>query len=172
MNDRTSEENWAGRILTRAGLCAERERLRAAGRRLAFTNGCFDLLHTGHVSYLQWARATADALAVGLNADESVRRLKGPLRPLLPETERAQVLAALRCVDYVTIFTEDEPADLIAALTPDVLVKGEDWAHYVSGREAVEAAGGRVALAPLVPGRSTSGLIARIIEAYGRGEQP
>jgi D-beta-D-heptose 7-phosphate kinase/D-beta-D-heptose 1-phosphate adenosyltransferase len=143
-------------------MLAERQRLRADGRRVAFTNGCFDLLHAGHVDYLEFARRQADALVVGLNSDASVRRLKGPTRPFVSEQDRAKVLAALEAVDYVVVFGEDEPADLIAALLPDVLVKGEDWRHYVSGRQVVEAHGGRVALAPLVAGRSTTDLAERI----------
>ena len=145
----------------------ERVRLKAAGRKISFTNGCFDIIHAGHVDYLQWARNQADALIVGLNSDASVRRNKGEKRPIVCEHDRAYVLAALACVDYVVLFDEDEPAQLIAEIVPDVLVKGEDWAHYVSGRETVEAAGGRVALAPLVEGRSTSNLISKIVDVYG-----
>ncbi len=145
----------------------ERARLKAAGKKVSFTNGCFDIIHAGHVDYLQWARNQADALIVGLNSDASVRRNKGDKRPIVDEHDRAYVLAALACVDYVVLFDEDEPAQLIADIVPDVLVKGEDWAHYVSGRETVEAAGGRVALAPLVEGRSTSNLISKIVDVYG-----
>ncbi len=158
------------KIMDRAAMAAERARLQAAGRTLVFTNGCFDLLHAGHADYLEFARAQGDALAVGLNSDRSVRALKGPSRPIVPEVDRARVLAALGCVDYVVIFDEDEPAALIEALTPDVLVKGEDWAHHVSGRDWVEAHGGRVVLAPLTPGRSTSGLVARLSERRGEGK--
>ena len=146
--------------------CAElipiRARLKAAGQRVVFTNGCFDILHAGHVSYLEFARAQGDALFVGLNSDESVRRTKGASRPVNPERDRARVLAALACVNHVVLFAEDEPTELIRALLPDVLVKGEDWAHYVSGRDIVEAHGGQVVLAPLVPGRSTTSLLDRI----------
>lgn len=145
----------------------ERARLKAAGKKVSFTNGCFDIIHAGHVDYLQWARNQADALIVGLNSDASVRRNKGEKRPIVSEGDRAYVLAALACVDYVVLFDEDEPAQLIAEIVPDVLVKGEDWAHYVSGRETVEAAGGRVALAPLVEGRSTTNLISKIVDVYG-----
>ncbi len=165
-------QNVPGRILDRAALKAERERLHAAGRRVVFTNGCFDLMHAGHVSYLDFARAQGDCLIVGLNSDASVRRIKGPLRPIVDEQNRARMLAALRMVDYVTLFDEDEPAALIADLLPDVLVKAEDWAHYVSGREIVEANGGRVVLAPLVEGLSSSDLIARISERYGGRKEP
>ncbi|HAS83680.1 MAG TPA: D-glycero-beta-D-manno-heptose 1-phosphate adenylyltransferase [Verrucomicrobia bacterium] len=140
----------------------ERARLKATGRRLVFTNGCFDILHAGHVTYLSFARQQGDALVVGLNADVSVRRAKGPTRPVNPQQDRALVLAALEAVDYVVIFDEDEPISLISTLLPDVLVKGSDWAHYVSGRDIVEANGGCVVLADLVPGRSTTGTIARM----------
>lgn len=144
--------------------------MREQGVCVAFTNGCFDILHIGHISYLAWARAQGDALVVGLNSDASVKRNKSDKRPIVPEADRAAVLAALEMVDYVVLFDEDEPADLIAALLPDVLVKGEDWAHYVSGREVVEANGGRVALAPLVEDRSTTHVIERILNVYGKGE--
>jgi len=150
------------KIRTRAEMRDERARLKAAGRRLVFTNGCFDILHTGHVTYLAFARSQGDALVVGLNADASVRRSKGPTRPVNSQQDRAFVLAALESVDYVVIFEEDEPKSLISELIPDVLVKGSDWAHYVSGREIVEAAGGRVVLADFVAGRSTTGIIERI----------
>jgi len=157
----------SSKILSRGEMKKERARLKAAGKKVSFTNGCFDIIHAGHVDYLQWARNQADALIVGLNSDASVRRNKGEKRPIVNEGDRAYVLAALACVDYVVLFDEDEPAQLIAEIVPDVLVKGEDWAHYVSGRETVEAAGGRVALAPLVEGRSTSNLISKIVDVYG-----
>ena len=160
------------KILDRAGMRAERDRLKAAGRSLVFTNGAFDILHAGHATYLDFARRQGDALVVGLNSDASIKRYKGPLRPINPEADRARVLAALECVDYVVVFGEDEPRDLIAAILPDVLVKGADWAHYVSGRDVVEANGGRVVLANLVEGRSTTGMIDRIVAAYGRKEPP
>ena len=160
------------KILDRAGMRAERDRLKAAGRSLVFTNGAFDILHAGHATYLDFARRQGDALVVGLNSDASIKRYKGALRPINPEADRARVLAALECVDYVVVFGEDEPRDLIAAILPDVLVKGADWAHYVSGRDVVEANGGRVVLANLVAGRSTTGMIDRIVAAYGRKEPP
>jgi D-beta-D-heptose 7-phosphate kinase/D-beta-D-heptose 1-phosphate adenosyltransferase len=140
----------------------EREQWRAAGKRVVFTNGCFDLLHAGHVDYLAFARAQGDVLVVGLNSDRSVRANKGADRPLVGQDDRARLLAALEAVDCVVIFDEDEPADLIAAVRPDVLVKGEDWKHYISGRDIVERAGGRVVLAPLVAGKSTTSLLERI----------
>jgi len=148
--------------VARAEVPTLRDRLRAEGRTVVFTNGCFDLLHRGHVSYLEFARAQGDVLVVGLNADASVRRAKGPARPVNPEDDRAAVLGALECVDHVVLFDEDEPRALIGELQPGVLVKGEDWAHYVSGRDLVEARGGRVVLAPLVEGRSSTRLIERI----------
>ena len=151
-------------VLTREAMQREIEKLHAAGKKVVFTNGSFDLLHTGHLTYLTFARAQGDCLVVGVNSDASVRRYKEPGRPILPQAERAALLAGLRCVDYVVIFDEDEPRDLIASLRPDVLVKGEDWAHYVSGREEVESRGGKVILAPLVPGRSTSAIIKKILE--------
>lgn len=158
----------ADKIWNRTDLPQERQRLRDQDGVVVFTNGCFDILHSGHIDYLNFARQQGDVLIVGLNSDRSVKQGKGDLRPVNDEQERATVLAALECVDYVVIFDEDEPATLISELLPDVLVKGEDWAHYVSGREVVEQHGGRVALAPLVAGRSTTGTIERICEVYGR----
>ncbi len=151
----------AGKVLPRAALLERFGRPRTGT--LVFTNGCFDLLHRGHVEYLYAARALGDALVVGLNSDDSVRRLKGPDRPLNALDDRAVVLAALECVDAVTAFTEDTPLALIRALLPDVLVKGGDYTpETVVGRAEVEAAGGRVAIVPLVPGRSTTGTIERL----------
>jgi D-beta-D-heptose 7-phosphate kinase/D-beta-D-heptose 1-phosphate adenosyltransferase len=154
--------NANDKILSREAMTAERRALRERNRTLVFTNGCFDILHAGHADYLAFARAQGDTLLVGLNSDASVKRNKGPARPINPEGDRARVLAALEAVDYVVLFDEDEPAALIEAVLPDVLVKGEDWAHYVSGRETVERHGGRVVLAPLTPGRSTTDVITRI----------
>jgi len=150
------------RILTSLEARAERDRLHGLGLRLVFTNGCFDILHRGHVEYLRFARAQGDALVVGLNSDASVRRAKGPARPVNAEGDRAYVLAALRAVDAVVIFNEDEPRDLISQILPDVLVKGNDWAHYVSGRDIVEANGGCVVLAEMVAGKSTTATIERM----------
>jgi D-glycero-beta-D-manno-heptose 1-phosphate adenylyltransferase len=156
-----------GQMLTVEDMRRERERLTDAGRHLVFTNGCFDILHTGHVTYLEFARSQGDALVVGLNSDASVRRNKGPKRPINSQEDRARVLLSLRAVDYVVVFDDDEPRPIIAAILPDVLVKGSDWAHYVSGRDVVEAHGGKVVLADLVEGRSTTGTIERIVAAYG-----
>ncbi len=152
----------ADKIVSGPAMAAERKRLARQNCSVVFTNGCFDLLHTGHVSYLEFARAQGDVLVVGLNSDASVQANKGPERPIIPEAERARVLAALECVDYVVVFNEPEPIALIRTLLPDVLVKGKDWAHYVCGREVVESNGGRVVLAPLVEGRSTTHLIEQL----------
>jgi rfaE bifunctional protein nucleotidyltransferase chain/domain len=136
---------------------------RASGRRIVFTNGVFDLLHPGHVRYLQQARSLGDLLIVGVNADPSVKRNKGHGRPVTPQDERAEVLAALECVDAVVIFEEDTPAAIVGLVQPDVLVKGADWpADQIVGRDTVEARGGRVVLVPVEPGHSTSAIVERI----------
>jgi len=141
---------------------------RAAGRRIVFTNGVFDLLHPGHVRYLEAARRHGDVLIVGLNSDASVRRNKGPERPISPENERAEVLSALECVDAVSIFDEDTPADIIRRVQPDILVKGADWpADQIVGRDTVEARGGRVILEPVEQGYSTTRLIDAARRAHG-----
>src|ERR1043165_4266653 len=145
------------KILTRGELLVEREALRKAGRKLVFTNGVFDLLHVGHVRYLQQARELGDALVVALNSDASVRQLKGDARPLMNQNDRAEILASLAAVDYVTIFDDISPRSLIGELLPDVLVKGGDYSlDQIHGREEVEAAGGRVVSVPFVEGSSTS----------------
>lgn len=151
------------RILTPAEARAERDRLVSEGKALVFTNGCFDILHRGHAEYLSFAREQGDALCVGLNSDASVRRSKGPTRPVNSEEDRAYVVGSLRSVDFVVIFGEDEPKDLISQILPAVLVKGKDWAHYVSGRDIVEANGGKVVLAEMVAGRSTTNTIERVL---------
>jgi D-glycero-beta-D-manno-heptose 1-phosphate adenylyltransferase len=156
-----------GQVLGVAEMRDERARLAADGKRLVFTNGCFDILHRGHVSYLAFARAQGDALIVGVNTDSSVRRNKGVNRPINNEADRAAVLTSLRSVDYVVLFDDDEPRPLIDVVRPDVLVKGKDWAHYVSGRDIVEQSGGAVVLADMVEGLSTTGTIERILEVYG-----
>ena len=156
----------SAKILSRGQLRGERDQLRKAGRTLVFTNGAFDILHAGHVTYLNFARMQGDALVVGLNSDASVKRYKGDKRPVNTEQDRALVLAGLECVDYVVIFDEDEPKELIGEIIPDVLVKGADWAHYVSGRDIVEAHGGKVVLADMVEGRSTTNAIKRILDVY------
>jgi len=144
-------------------MLGERQRLRAAGARLVFTNGVFDLLHVGHVRYLAQARAFGDALVVAINSDQIVRELKGPERPVFNQAERAEILAALRQVDYVTIFDDLSPRSLIAKLLPDVLVKGGDYGlDQIHGRKEVEEAGGKVVSVPFVEGSSTTTLIKRM----------
>jgi rfaE bifunctional protein nucleotidyltransferase chain/domain len=144
-------------------MVALRRRWRAEGRAVVFTNGCFDLLHPGHVRLLEQARSLGDVLILGLNSDAGVQRAKGPSRPLLDERERAEIALALQSVDAVTFFDEDTPRELVAALLPDVLVKGADWSHFVAGKKEVEAAGGRVLTVPLEPGYSTTNLVERIL---------
>ncbi|HEX8143871.1 MAG TPA: D-glycero-beta-D-manno-heptose 1-phosphate adenylyltransferase [Pyrinomonadaceae bacterium] len=155
----------SGKIVSTEELGAERQRLREMGRRLVFTNGCFDVLHVGHVRYLTEARRLGDALVVAINSDRTVRALKGAGRPVMSEGERAEMLSALRAVDYVTVFDDVSPRSLIAAVLPDVLVKGGDYAlDEIHGREEVEAAGGRVVALPFVEGASTTGIIERMKE--------
>jgi D-glycero-beta-D-manno-heptose 1-phosphate adenylyltransferase len=152
-----------GKIVSQDELIAVAAREKSAGRRLVFTNGCFDLIHPGHVRCLAEARALGDLLVVAVNSDRSVRGNKGPERPLVPERDRAEVLAALASVDYVTIFDEPTPRELIARVLPNILVKGADWAlDQVAGREEVEAAGGCVVSIPLAAGYSTTNLVQRI----------
>jgi len=152
-----------GEVVSQDELVRRLEPGRALKRRVVFTNGCFDLLHPGHVKSLEQARALGDLLVVAINSDASVRRIKGPGRPVMPEAERAEVLAALACVTYVTVFGEDTPQRIVAKLLPDVLVKGGDWgADQIVGREEVEASGGRVVSIPLEPGYSTTGLLEKI----------
>ncbi|MGH7428682.1 MAG: D-glycero-beta-D-manno-heptose 1-phosphate adenylyltransferase, partial [Candidatus Methylomirabilaceae bacterium] len=154
----------ADKVRTLGELVEIVRRRRADGHRVVFTNGCFDLLHRGHTRLLQRARELGDLLIVGLNSDASVRRVKGPSRPVLSEDERAEVLSALTAVDYVVIFEEADPGLTISALQPDVLVKGADWPREeIVGRETVEERGGRVVTVPLVEGSSTTGLIQRIL---------
>jgi len=141
--------------------------LKAKRKRIVFTNGCFDLLHIGHVRYLEKARGLGDVLVVGVNRDTSVRKLKGPKRPILPEEERAEILSGLGCVDYVTLFSELDPLKLITSLHPDVLVKGGDWTkEQIVGREIVERSGGEVVIIPFVGKASTSNLIETILKRY------
>ena len=144
------------------------EELKRQGKRVVFTNGCFDLLHPGHVRYLAQARKLGDALLVAVNSDSGVRAIKGPGRPILPEGERAEILAALECVDYVTIFSDLTPQALIARMLPQVLVKGGDWGpDEIVGRAEVEATGGKIVSIPVVPGFSTSAIIQAALKSRG-----
>ena len=157
-----------GKILTRSEAAAASASLKAAGKTLVFTNGVFDLLHVGHLRYLTQARSLGDALMVGLNADACVKRLKGDKRPILPEAERAELLAGLACVDYVCLFDEDDPRALIQAVVPGLLVKGGDWPiDKILGRDTVEAAGGKVMSLPFVEGRSTTTIVQDIARKFG-----
>lgn len=151
------------KILTAPALAAALSARRARKERIVFTNGCFDLLHVGHTRYLQAARKLGDCLVVGLNSDASVRAIKSDGRPVVPQAQRAEVLAALACVDHVVIFDEPDPQNLIASIQPDILVKGGDWPiDQIVGREIVQARGGRVITIPLVPDVSTTALVRRI----------
>ena len=155
-----------GVVVSRNDLAALRAGWKARGERVVFTNGCFDLLHPGHVRLLEGARGHGQRLIVAINSDESVRGLKGPTRPVLPESERAATLAALASVDAVTVFGEETPHALLATLLPDVLVKGADWAHWIAGREIVEEAGGEVLAIPVEAGYSTTDVVANILRMH------
>ncbi|MDO9582112.1 MAG: D-glycero-beta-D-manno-heptose 1-phosphate adenylyltransferase [Desulfomicrobium sp.] len=156
--------NTAQKITT-----AEHIKRPAAGGKLVFTNGCFDIIHPGHVDYLERARSMGGGLVVGLNSDASVRRLKGPLRPINDQMSRARVLAALQCVDYVVIFEEDTPLELIRKVRPDVLVKGGDWSvERIVGREVMQERGGAVCSIPLLAGHSTTATVNRIVDMHRR----
>src|SRR5579883_761120 len=163
------------KLYSRAELVGARGRWRGEGKTVVFTNGCYDILHPGHIRLLEQARSLGDVLVLALNTDASVARLKGPSRPLLPEAERARMAAALEAVDAVTFFEEDTPRELIAELLPDILVKGADWSHFVAGREEVEAAGGKVVLLPLEAGFSTTNiekeLLARTPQEAARAQR-
>jgi len=147
---------------------AERARLRENGKKLVFTNGCFDILHVGHVRYLNQARSLGDALVVALNSDRSVSEIKGDGRPIVNESERAEVLAAFACVDFVVLFHDPTPQNTIDAIVPDILVKGADWdIAEIVGRDTVERAGGAVLNIPLVEGASTTNIIQKVLERFG-----
>lgn len=158
-----------GVFYTRPELTARRAEWRAAGKTVVFTNGCYDLLHPGHIRLLEQARSLGDVLILALNTDESVARAKGPSRPLIGQNERAHMAAALEAVDAVTLFDEDTPRELIAEILPDVLVKGADWTHFIAGREEVEAAGGKVLTLPLEPGFSTTNVEKELLARGARG---
>jgi len=155
-----------GEVVARAELIKIRERLKKDRKKVVFTNGCFDIVHRGHVEYLTKAKALGDVLIVGMNTDASVRGLKGPQRPIVCEDDRAFVLAALCVVDYVCLFDEDTPYELIKAVVPDVLVKGSDWEiDAIVGKDVVEAAGGKVRTIEFVPNRSTTNIIQKIVDS-------
>jgi D-beta-D-heptose 7-phosphate kinase/D-beta-D-heptose 1-phosphate adenosyltransferase len=163
----------SGKIVSIDELRAERARLRAAGKRLVLTNGCFDILHVGHVRYLASARRLGDALLVAVNSDRSVRELKGAGRPIMNEEERAELLAALGAVDYVTVFDDISPRALISEVLPDVLVKGGDYQlEEIHGREEVEAAGGQVLSLPFIEGASTTSIVEKIRKAVTGNKEP
>ncbi len=152
-----------GKFYTREELVVARAAWKKAGKVVVFTNGCYDILHPGHIRLLETARSLGKILILALNTDASVQRMKGPKRPMINQVERATLTAALEAVDAVTFFDEDTPRELIAAVLPDILVKGADWSHFIAGREEVEAAGGRVMALPLEPGYSTTGLVEEIL---------
>jgi rfaE bifunctional protein nucleotidyltransferase chain/domain len=161
---RTPRDNGTvGRFYTREELVAARAEWKRQGKTVVFTNGCYDILHPGHIRLLERARSLGDVLILALNTDAGVRRHKGPTRPLIPEQDRAALALGLAAVDAVTFFDEDTPRELIAAVLPDILVKGADWAHFIAGREEVEAAGGQVLALPLEPGYSTTGIVEAIL---------
>ena len=153
-------------LYQREELIAQRRQWKAEGRKVVFTNGCYDILHPGHIRLLERARSLGDVLILALNTDESVQRIKGPSRPFFDQNTRAELALHLEAVDAVTFFGEDTPRELIAALVPDVLVKGADWAHFIAGCEEVEAAGGQVYTLPLEPGFSTTDIAEKIIARH------
>jgi len=158
------------KIYPRNELKAEVDRLKREGKKVIFTNGCFDILHAGHTRYLREAKKLGDVLILALNSDSSVRSIKGEKRPIVPETERAEVVASLASVDYVTIFNELTPLELIEFLQPDVIVKGGDWAEKdIVGADTVRRWGGRVAIMPEIKGASTTNVIEKVIQVYGTG---
>jgi D-glycero-beta-D-manno-heptose 1-phosphate adenylyltransferase len=159
-----------GRLYTRKQLVEQRERWKSEGKRVALTNGCYDILHPGHIRLLERARSLGDVLILALNTDSSVQRLKGPSRPFFDEQTRAELAGHLEAVDAVTFFDEDTPRELIAELLPDVLVKGADWAHFIAGREEVEAVGGQVYALPLEPGYSTTDIAENVLKRYSQAD--
>ena len=152
-----------GQFYTREQLIDVRAQWKRDKKTVVFTNGCYDILHPGHIRLLESARSLGDVLILALNTDASVQRIKGPARPLIHERDRAELACALAAVDAVTFFDEDTPRELIAAVLPDILIKGADWAHFIAGREEVEAAGGKVLALPLEPGYSTTGIVEEIL---------
>jgi rfaE bifunctional protein nucleotidyltransferase chain/domain len=161
-----------GQIYDRQQLIALRAEWKHAGKKVVFTNGCYDVLHPGHIRLLEAARSLGDVLILALNTDASVQRLKGPTRPLISEDQRAELGSALAAVDAVTFFDEDTPRELIAAVLPDILIKGADWTHFIAGREEVEAAGGKVLALPLEPGYSTTGIVEQVLARASDSTRP
>jgi len=155
-----------GTFYSRSELIEQRRAWKQAGKKVVFTNGCYDILHPGHVRLLERARSLGDVMILALNTDSSVQRLKGPSRPFFAENDRVALAMQLEAVDAVTLFDEDTPRELIAALLPDVLVKGADWSHFIAGREEVEAAGGEVKALPLEPGYSTSNIAEAVLARH------
>jgi rfaE bifunctional protein nucleotidyltransferase chain/domain len=162
-------EPFVAEYFTREELISQRKKWKAAGKKVVFTNGCYDILHPGHIRLLERARSLGDVLILALNTDSSVQRLKGPSRPFFDERARAELALHLEAVDAVVLFDEDTPRELIAAVLPDVLVKGADWAHFIAGREEVEAAGGQVLALPLEPGYSTTDIAGKILSNHRAG---
>jgi rfaE bifunctional protein nucleotidyltransferase chain/domain len=159
------------RFYTREELLQARAHWKQQGKKVVFTNGCYDILHPGHIRLLESARNHGDVLILALNTDASVQRLKGPLRPFLNEQQRVEIATAVEAVDAVTLFDEDTPRELIAAVLPDVLIKGADWSHFIAGREEVEAAGGTVLALPLEPGYSTTNIVDQIVRRAPAAQQ-
>lgn len=160
-------DDMTSKLLEREKAVEQTKSWQAAGKKVVFSNGCFDILHAGHVQYLAAARSLGDVLIVGLNSDESIRRIKGPLRPICSEGDRAAVLSALEAVDALTLFNEETPEQLIGALIPDILVKGADWpVEKIAGADVVIENGGSVLTLPLLEERSSSGIIRTILERY------
>jgi D-glycero-beta-D-manno-heptose 1-phosphate adenylyltransferase len=153
-----------GILYDRPALVQARAGWRREGKTVVFTNGCYDILHPGHIRLLEKARSLGDLLILALNTDSSVARLKGPTRPLIPQAERARMALQLEAVDAVTLFDEDTPRELIAEVLPDILIKGADWAHFIAGREEVEAAGGKVMALALEPGFSTTNIVEELLK--------
>ena len=162
--------SWTdGMVASLQAVATEVRALQAAGKKVVFTNGCFDILHSGHIDLLRSARELGDALVVAVNADVSVGRMKGLNRPIIPEEERAELLAGLEMVDFVCLFDEDTPLEAILQIRPDILVKGADWTANIVGQAEVESWGGRVVALPLVEGHSTTGIVERVVARYGTG---
>jgi rfaE bifunctional protein nucleotidyltransferase chain/domain len=162
--------NPVAQFYNRADLVNQRALWKHEGQRVVFTNGCYDLLHPGHIRLLEQARSLGDVLILALNSDAGVRRMKGPSRPLIPESERAELALAIEAVDAVTLFDEDTPRELIGFVLPDILIKGADWAHFIAGREEVEAAGGKVMSIALEPAYSTTNIVEKILGQPARQE--